>query len=70
METHVLDAATEEVVRHGVCYAQRAVRVRKAAAAARERAKEGGWRARARARAMPLLLHPRPPRRFTPRTRK
>jgi hypothetical protein len=41
-ETHVPDAAKEAVVRHGVYYAQRAVRMREAAAAAavRKRAEE------------------------------
>ena len=39
-ETHVPDAAKEAVVRHGVYYAQRAVRMREAAAAARKRAAE------------------------------
>ena len=39
-ETHVPDATEEAVVRHGVYYAQRAVRMREAAAAVRKRAEE------------------------------
>ena len=67
-ETHVPDATEEAVVRHGVYYAQRAVRMREAAAAVRKRAEEadeggeeeaggGGGAAAAAAPAPVALVH-------------